>query len=92
MESTRASPAVGVWWMRRLVRASRAHLKCLTALVRYTSSRAIPAASRARSEELARRADEGSAVLVFGVARAVPTMSTAARLGPSPKTVWVPTL
>jgi hypothetical protein len=32
-KQARISPAFGVLWMRRFVRASFAHLKCLTALV-----------------------------------------------------------
>ena len=32
-KQARISPAFGVLWMRRFVRASRAHLKCFTAFV-----------------------------------------------------------
>src|SRR6185437_5586756 len=38
--------------MRRFDCASRAHLKCFTAFVTYTSSRSIPAASNARSRSV----------------------------------------
>jgi hypothetical protein len=77
----------GFWWMRRLPRAS--HLKCLTALVTYMSSRRWPASSRQRSRRSPAGPTNGWPSRSSRSPGCSPTSITSAGTGPSPKTVAV---
>src|SRR6185312_6053765 len=78
--------------MRRVDCASRAHLKCFTAFVTYTSSRSIPAASNARSRSVPDGPTNGRPALSSASPGCSPTTITRERDGPSPNTVCVPSL
>src|SRR5580693_3930749 len=77
----------GRWWIRRLPRA--VHLKCLTAFVRYTSSRAMPLSASARSSTRPAGPTNGRPCLSSWSPGVSPTSTSAASTGPSPNTVPV---
>src|SRR5262245_11598947 len=76
--------------MRRLPRGS--HLKCLTALVTYTSRRGMPASSSALSSIAPAGPTNGAPCRSSWSPGCSPTNITRAFLGPAPKTTCVAVL
>src|SRR5581483_10941543 len=81
------SPADGFWWIRRFPLA--VHLKCLTALVTYTSSRFRPTSAMASARIRPAGPTNGSPALSSESPGCSPTKKTRASPGPRPNTVWV---